>query len=97
MNQVSDNLARKIVEYCFLNDVLTQHGMKGLRREIQKALAGADALHGLALRRIEHLMEIEPQAATPEGAELDALASAVTAYEKCLHPAFDVPDGAERH
>lgn len=76
----ADDISREIIKYCFEHDVLTQHGMAGIREKIAGVIRGADELHRLALVRIENLMDAK--AGTPEGAELSDWADAVQTFER---------------
>lgn len=72
-------MAREIIAYVMENDILTQHGMAGLRTRLAQAIDKPEPIYRAMLRRAHELMDAA--AGTPEGAELDALADAIVAYE----------------
>lgn len=75
-----EELARDIIQYVMENDILTQHGMGGLRRRLALAIPDDMGLvYEAMLRRIGALMDAKP--GTTEGRALDILAAACEAYE----------------
>lgn len=72
-------MAREIIAYVMENDILTQHGMAGLRTRLAQAIDKPEPIYQAMLRRANELMNAV--AGTPEGAELDALIDALVAYE----------------
>lgn len=83
---VAEQLARDIVQYCLGNDILTQHGMKGLRDRLAIAIpSDISLIYGAMLARAGELIaKAEP--GTKEGRELDILVAAVQAYEDRHYP-----------
>jgi hypothetical protein len=67
------------------NDILTQHGMNGLRARLEAAIPDDVALfYDAMLQRVSDLMSA--QAGTRDGLALDILASGIEAYEKKAFP-----------
>lgn len=76
-----EELARDVIQYVMANDILTQHGMKGLRSRLEAAIPDDVALfYDAMLQRVADLMSA--QAGTRDGFALDVLASGIEAYEK---------------
>lgn len=81
MNDVKGELARDIIHYVMSHDILTQHGMKGLRDRLAIAIPEDIAvIYGAMLNRASKLMGAKMD--TREGAALDLLAEAIQDYER---------------
>lgn len=79
-----EQIARDIIQYVMENDILTQHGMGGLRRRLALAIPDdMGIVYDAMLKRVGALMDAKP--GTPEGSALDILVSAVEAYEAKHH------------
>jgi hypothetical protein len=85
-----DELARDIIQYVMANDILTQHGMAGLRQRLAAAIPDdIELMYEAMLKRIAQLMDA--QAGTRDGLALDILSSGVEAYE-AKHFSFSPQD-----
>jgi len=81
-----DELARDITAYVMANDILTQHGMKGLRDRLAAAIPDDVALmYDAMLYRVADLMRTA-RAGSDDGLALDILVSALEAYEAKRFP-----------
>lgn len=80
MSDVKEQLARDIIQYVMSNDILTQHGMKGLRARLAIAIPDdVEVVYDAMLRRASKLMD--STLSSKEGRELEILVSAIEAYE----------------
>jgi hypothetical protein len=80
MTNAREELARDIIQYVMSNDILTQHGMKGLRTRLAAAIPDDIAVvYDAMLCRASRLMDAKLGEA--RGRELDILVSAIEAYE----------------
>lgn len=80
MSNAREELAMDIIQYVMSNDILTQHGMKGLRTRLAVAIPDdIEVIYDAMLRRASKIMDA-PLGGS-DGRELDILASAIEAYE----------------
>lgn len=85
--QAREELARDIIQYVMANDILTQHGMAGLRRRLAAAIPDdVGVMYDAMLKRLAELMTA--QAGTRDGTALDILSSGIEAYEVKAFPEF---------
>lgn len=77
-------LARDIVQYVMENDILTQHGLKGLRERLEIAIPDDVAwIYNAMMKRCTILMNAK--LGTPERRELDILVAACQRHEETMH------------
>jgi hypothetical protein len=87
MSNAKEELARDIIQYVMANDILTQHGMKGLRDRLNVAIPDdIEVIYSAMLRRASSLMDAGLGSAN--GRELDILVAGIEAYEATKYPAF---------
>jgi hypothetical protein len=80
-----EELARDIIQYVMANDILTQHGMAGLRQRLAAAIPDdVEIMYDAMLHRVAALMDAK--AGTRDGLALDVLASGIEAYENKHYP-----------
>lgn len=83
-----EELARDIIQYVMEHDVLTQHGMAGLRSRLAAAIPDdVELFYDAMLKRLAALMTA--QAGTRDGTALDILSSGIEAYERKAFPEFN--------
>ena len=85
---VRDQLARDIITYVMSNDILTQHGMAGLRKRLEAAIPDdVEVLYEGLLKRAGELLKVG-KLADKQTLELDILVAGIEAYEAKKFPEF---------
>lgn len=76
-----DELAGDIIQYVMEHDILTRHGMSGLRKRLAAAIPDdIELFYDAMLKRVAELMGA--QAGTRDSTALDILSSGIEAYER---------------